>query len=274
MVKMRPPIRSRASTMQTRFPAADNSRAAARPATPAPMTMASKSIRTGSPHNPSHSRSARRRREFRGGEEVLPPRTEQRTRLHGKAPARRQRGVQRRSIVDDFRPGELANLQHFLVDLLLRSALAEDASKVIDLRRDQLVVLRQQAESSALQVAFGHGDGLGRFRGLFAHGNRNDDRCRSNPASAPTVFAPSRPCEPATPCGRPATPAPPPAAPSCSGRARSAPHRRAPHANDRKPRKAASPSPVPSQSPCRKIVAEAWRETTKLSNTWSASSGI
>src|SRR4051794_30713643 len=128
---MRPPMRSRASTMQTRLPAADRSRAAARPATPAPMTIASNFIRTGSPHNPSHNRWAPRQRGSRGGAEVLRARTERHT--CRKLRARRQRGVQRRSIVDDFRPGELANQQHFLIDLLLRGALAEDASKVVDL---------------------------------------------------------------------------------------------------------------------------------------------
>src|SRR5207247_5046654 len=41
MVKMRPPMRSRASRTTTRRPAPDNSRAAARPAAPAPMTTTS-----------------------------------------------------------------------------------------------------------------------------------------------------------------------------------------------------------------------------------------
>src|SRR6476646_7404119 len=103
-------------------------------------------------------------------------------------------GVPVRSIVDDFRPGELADLQHFLVDLLLRSALAQDASKVIDLGGDELVVLRQQAERSALQVAFGHGYGFGSFRGLFAHGDRNDGFRRSNPSIAITFFDRSARC--------------------------------------------------------------------------------
>src|SRR5437588_10680279 len=41
-VKTRPPRRSRASRTQTRRPAPESSRAAARPATPAPTTIASK----------------------------------------------------------------------------------------------------------------------------------------------------------------------------------------------------------------------------------------
>src|SRR5438067_12686763 len=41
MVKMRPPMRWRASTMTTCLPAPDKSRAAARPAAPAPMTTTS-----------------------------------------------------------------------------------------------------------------------------------------------------------------------------------------------------------------------------------------
>src|SRR5438034_11724659 len=40
-VKMRPPMRWRASRTTTRRPAPDRSRAAARPAAPAPMTMTS-----------------------------------------------------------------------------------------------------------------------------------------------------------------------------------------------------------------------------------------
>src|SRR5688572_29181785 len=40
-VKIRPPARSRASIRQTRLPFPESSRAAERPATPAPMTMTS-----------------------------------------------------------------------------------------------------------------------------------------------------------------------------------------------------------------------------------------
>src|SRR3954453_21753409 len=136
----------------------------------------------------SRSRWARMRRESQDAVRLAA--TTNRTRIPRAASLRE--GVPARSIVDDFRPGELANLQHFLVDLLLRGAVAEDASKVIDLGRDELVVLRQQTERGALQVAFGHGDGLGIFRGLFAHRDRNDGVGRSNPSKFVYLFRPIR----------------------------------------------------------------------------------
>src|SRR5205823_3573014 len=145
--------------------------------------------------------------------------TTNRTRFQRAASLRE--GVLARSIRDDFRPGELADLHDFLVDLLLRSAVAEDASKVIDLGGHELVVLRQQAEGGALQVAFGHGDGLGSFRGLFAHADRNDGFGRSNPSSSVTVFDRFARCGPGGSSGTAATPAPSRAARSCNDTTRS-----------------------------------------------------
>src|SRR4051794_33387382 len=144
--------------------------------------------------------------------------TTNRTRIPRAASLRE--GVPARSIVDDFRPGELANLHHLLVDLLLRSAFAEDASKVIDLGGNELVVLRQQTERGALQVAFGHGDGLGSFRDLFAHRDRNDGFRESNPANSFPFSDRSVTCGPGGHPERKGPPAPPLAAPSCNGTTR------------------------------------------------------
>src|SRR5207244_593996 len=115
MVKMRPPMRWRASRMTTRRPAPERSRAAARPAAPAPMTMTSTLF------------------------------------------------------ADDLRPGQLPHRENLLVDVVLRSPIAEDSAKVIHLGGDQFVVLGEEADRGVLEVAFGHGDHLRHSRDLIAH---------------------------------------------------------------------------------------------------------
>src|SRR6266849_1504298 len=72
-------------------------------------------------------------------------------------------------LADDFRPRELAHLEDLLLDLPLRRLLAEDAAKIINLRRDQLVVLGKEADGGVLKVAFRHGDQLRRSGDLIAH---------------------------------------------------------------------------------------------------------
>jgi hypothetical protein len=101
---------------------------------------------------------------------------------------------------------------------------------------------RTQAEGGALQVAFGHGDGLGSFRGLFAHEDRNDGFGRSNPSTSFTVFDRFARCGSGGSSGTAATPAPSPAVRNCNGTTRSGRRRHELHANDRRYRKAAFPS--------------------------------
>src|SRR5438034_9022757 len=72
-------------------------------------------------------------------------------------------------LADDFRPRELAHLEDLLLDLPLRRLLAEDAAKIINLRRDQLVVLGKEANGGVLKVAFRHGDQLRCSGDLIAH---------------------------------------------------------------------------------------------------------
>src|SRR5438105_684881 len=116
---MRPPTRSRASRMTTCRPAPDSSRAAARPAAPAPMMTTSTLF------------------------------------------------------ADDLRPRQPPHSEDLLVDRVLRRAIAEDPAKVIHLRGNQFVVLREEADRGALEVAFGHGDHLRHSRDLIAHGFSN-----------------------------------------------------------------------------------------------------
>src|SRR6266568_9498188 len=73
------------------------------------------------------------------------------------------------SFADDFGPRKLADLLHFLVDLGLSGFFAEDAAEVIDFRGDELVVLRQEADSGALKVAFRHRDHLGGAQCFVSH---------------------------------------------------------------------------------------------------------
>src|SRR6185503_13059830 len=106
---MRPPMRLRASRRQTRLPAPERTRAAARPAAPAPITAQSYLTRF----------------------------TERRScGIHA------ARGS---SFADDFAPGELADELHLLVDVHLCGLVAEDAAEVIDLGGDQAIALREEA---------------------------------------------------------------------------------------------------------------------------------
>ena len=123
---MRPPTRGRASRMQTRRPAPESMRAAARPAAPAPMIATSNFV----------------------------------------------------LLFDDLTPGQLSDELHFLVDLRLSGAIAEDAAQVIDLRRHELVVLRKQARRGALKIALRYRDLLRDSFALIDH----DDFQRTNRA--------------------------------------------------------------------------------------------
>ena len=76
----------------------------------------------------------------------------------------------------NFRPGKLADLLHLLVDLRLRRLLTEDPAEVVDFGRDELVVLRQQANGGILQVALRHGDHLGGSGRLISHTNTRNER--------------------------------------------------------------------------------------------------
>src|ERR1043166_5935656 len=146
-VWMRPPMRSRASTMQTRFPAPDRSRAAAKPAAPAPMMTTS---------------------------DFTQPR----------------KGANRVLLLSaNLRPRKRADEHHLLVDLSLRRLVAEHAAQVLDFCRDQLVVLRKEANRCALEVAFRDSDELWGPGDVLAHTFPNDDCGSSNPKDEPiTVY--------------------------------------------------------------------------------------
>src|SRR2546423_3665980 len=73
------------------------------------------------------------------------------------------------SFADDFGPRKLADLLHLLVDLRLRGFFAQNAAEVIDFRRDELVVLRQEADSGALKIAFRHRDHLAGAQCFVGH---------------------------------------------------------------------------------------------------------
>src|SRR5438132_10531007 len=109
-------MRSRPSRTQTFLPAPERSRAAARPAAPAPMTMTS-------------NRSCVMLSEAKHlAGEIL------RFAQHDDSC--------RKLLADDFSPRQLADGEHFFIDLALRGLLPQDPAKVIHFRRDQPVVFR------------------------------------------------------------------------------------------------------------------------------------
>src|SRR5262249_55810526 len=83
--------------------------------------------------------------------------------------------VSGRSFADDLGPRKAAHLLHLLVDLLLRRLLAEDATEVVDFRRDELVVFEQKANHGVLKVAFQNQDNFGRARQLVDHETANNE---------------------------------------------------------------------------------------------------
>src|SRR4051794_25482500 len=100
-------MRCRASIRQTRRPAPESSRAAAKPAAPAPMIRTSKEAGT------------------RGVVRM----TCRRAQLLG----------------DDLGPGKFANGHHALVDVALRGLVAKHPAQIINFRRNELVVFRQES---------------------------------------------------------------------------------------------------------------------------------
>src|SRR5213075_1126172 len=75
----------------------------------------------------------------------------------------------------DLRPRQLAHEEHLLVDLALGRFVAEDTTQVFDFRRDQLVVLREEANRCGLEIAFRDGDELGGPGDVLAQSpNRSD----------------------------------------------------------------------------------------------------
>src|SRR5688572_29837622 len=92
-------------------------------------------------------------------------------------------------VPDDLAPGHLPNVHDLLVDLRLRSLVAEDAAEVVHLRGDQAVAFRQEAGGGALKVAFRDGDELRHSLGLLVHDTGNEEGNRNHPSAEPTVFA-------------------------------------------------------------------------------------
>ena len=85
---------------------------------------------------------------------------------------------------------QAADLLHFLVDLSLRRFLPQHPAEIVDLGRDELVVLRQQANGGILQVALGHGDHLGGSQWFISHTKlATKVGCESNPTAEITFFA-------------------------------------------------------------------------------------
>ena len=72
-------------------------------------------------------------------------------------------------LADDFAPRQAPHELHFLIDVVLRRPVAEDSAEVVDFRRNEFVVLRQEANGGVLEVAFGNGNHLRRFSNLYVH---------------------------------------------------------------------------------------------------------
>src|SRR5688500_1837806 len=124
--------------MQTRLPAPERMRAAARPAAPAPMIATSNFT----------------------------------------------------LLFDDLTPGQLPDQLHLLIDLRLGGAVAEDAAKVIDFRRHQLVVFRKEAAGRALKVALRYRDLLRDSFALLVHDDfPTHEACRNHPSAPGSPFA-------------------------------------------------------------------------------------
>src|SRR5438105_2875664 len=87
----------------------------------------------------------------------------------------------RRLLAHDFGPRQLADLKNLLFNLALRRLFPENTAKVVHFRRDQFVVLREEANRGVLKISFRYGDQLGSSRGLLAHKILNVRFDESNP---------------------------------------------------------------------------------------------
>jgi hypothetical protein len=81
---------------------------------------------------------------------------------HRTASARYMPGGRAPLLGDELSPGQATDGLNLLVDLALRGLVAENTTEVLDFRRDEPVVFREEANRSVLEIAFRDGDEFGR----------------------------------------------------------------------------------------------------------------